>query len=112
MTIVPALRGNAGSTRCVEGNQSSPTSLIYFFGFPRGDLMSNIEIAAMPIVERLQLMEVLWNSMSSETSGVLDVPLWHSDILAERLQKLDNGEENVSDWADAKKRIRNQVEGK
>lgn len=73
--------------------------------------MSNIEISAMPIVERLQLMEALWDSMSSKTSGVLDVPLWHRDVLAERLQKLDNGEEKVSDWADAKKRIRNQAEG-
>jgi hypothetical protein len=54
--------------------------------------MSNIEIAAMPIVERIKLMEVLWDSMCSETSGALDVPLWHRDVLAERLQKLDSGE--------------------
>lgn len=73
--------------------------------------MSNIEIAAMPIVERIQLMEVLWDSMCSETSGVLDVPLWHRDVLAERLQKFDNGEEEISEWADAKKRIRIQAEG-
>lgn len=73
--------------------------------------MSNIEIAAMPIVERLQLMEVLWDSMSGETSGALDVPLWHRDVLAVRLQKLDNGEEEISEWADAKKRIRIQAEG-
>ena len=73
--------------------------------------MSNIEIAAMPIVERIQLMEVLWDSMCSETSGVLDVPLWHRSVLAERLKKLDNGEDEISDWSDAKKRIRIQAEG-
>jgi len=73
--------------------------------------MSNIEIAAMPIVERIKLMEVLWDSMCSETSGALDVPLWHRDVLAERLQKLDSGEEEISEWADAKKRIQIQAEG-
>lgn len=71
--------------------------------------MPNIEIAAMPIVERIQLMEVLWDSMCSETSGVLDVPLWHRDVLVERVRLLDNGEEPASNWSDAKKRIRTQA---
>ena len=74
--------------------------------------MSNFEIATMPIVERLQLMEVLWDSMSSEKSGgELNIPTWHRDVLAERVRLLDNGEESVSNWADAKKRIRTQAEG-
>lgn len=73
--------------------------------------MSNIEIAAMPIAERIQLMEVLWDSMCSEATGVLDVPLWHRDVLAERLNKIDAGQEEISAWEEAKKRIRLQAEG-
>jgi putative addiction module component (TIGR02574 family) len=75
------------------------------------EIMSNNEIAAMSILQRLQLMEVLWDSMSDESAGVLDVPLWHRDVLAERLKKIDTGEEEISTWEEAKKRIRLQTEG-
>lgn len=73
--------------------------------------MITVEIETMPVVERMQLMELLWNSMCSEKPEVLDVPLWHRDILATRLQKLNTGEEHVSDWVEAKKRILTQAEG-
>ena len=73
--------------------------------------MSNNEIASLPIVQRLQMMEVLWNSMSDESVNMLDVPLWHRDILAERLNKIDAGEEEISPWEEAKNRIRQQAEG-
>jgi len=43
--------------------------------------------------------------MCSEKPEVLDVPLWHRDILATRLQKLDNGEEHVSDWDESKRSL-------
>jgi hypothetical protein len=32
-------------------------------------------------------------------------------LLATRLKKLNTGEEHVSDWVEAKKRIRTQAEG-
>jgi hypothetical protein len=74
--------------------------------------MSDLEIAALPIAQKLQLMESLWDSLCRETSGGPDVPSWHGEVLAERIRRLDNGEEPVSSWADAKQRIREQTESK
>lgn len=74
--------------------------------------MSDLEIAALPIAQKLQLMESLWDSLCRETPGGPDVPSWHGEVLAGRIRRLDNGEEPVSSWADAKQRIREQTESK
>ena len=71
--------------------------------------MSSREISALPIAEKLQLMELLWNSLCREPSGGPNVPSWHGEVLAERIRRLDSGEEPVSPWADAKRRIREQT---
>jgi hypothetical protein len=36
-------------------------------------------------------------------------PAWHKHELAERLRRLDAGNEPTSPWAEAKKRIRSQI---
>lgn len=74
--------------------------------------MSDLEIASLPIAEKLQLMESLWDSLCRETSGSPEVPLWHGEVLAERIHRIDSGEEPVSSWTDAKRRIREQTESK
>jgi hypothetical protein len=38
-----------------------------------------------------------------------DVPAWHKDVLAERLQRLDNGKEPTALWTEAKERIRARI---
>jgi putative addiction module component (TIGR02574 family) len=72
--------------------------------------MNSLEISNLPVSEKLQLMESLWDSLCRETSGESEVPSWHQEVLAERLHRLDNGEEPVSSWGEAKKRIREQTE--
>jgi len=72
--------------------------------------MTNLEIAALPVSERFQLMESLWDSICRESSVELDAPSWHKDVLIERMLRLDSGEEPVASWRDAKKRIREQTE--
>ena len=52
--------------------------------------MNTIEIKKMSIVERLQIMEALWNSLLYEESD-MESPAWHRDILEERKQKIKNG---------------------
>lgn len=60
------------------------------------------------MAEKLKLMEKLWDALRAQAdSGV--VPVWHTDILAERLRRLDSGNEPVSPWGDAKERIRAQT---
>jgi len=72
----------------------------------------HLDIAALPVAEKLQLMESLWESLCREDSGEPAVPAWHKEVLAERLSRLDNGDEPLSTWQDAKKRIREQTEGR
>lgn len=52
--------------------------------------MDTIEIKKMSTIERLQAMEVLWDSLLYEEDGI-DSPEWHKEILEERKNKIENG---------------------
>ena len=52
--------------------------------------MDTIEIKKMSIIERLQAMEALWDSLMDEDSE-MESPHWHQDILEERKRKIENG---------------------
>lgn len=71
--------------------------------------MTSIDIAAMPVTEKLRLMESLWDSFCLEAKDDASSPAWHGDVLAERLRRLDAGEETVTPWSEAKQRIRAQI---
>ena len=71
--------------------------------------MTSIDIAAMPVTEKLGLMESLWDSFSLEAKDDAGSPAWHGDVLAERLRRLAAGEETVTPWSEAKQRIRAQI---
>ena len=71
--------------------------------------MTQLDIAKLPIQERLQLMESLWDSLCREPSGEAPMPTWHQQVLDERLARLDVGEEPLIPWEEAKKQIRAQA---
>jgi putative addiction module component (TIGR02574 family) len=73
--------------------------------------MTHLDIASLPTLEKIQLMESLWDSLCREPSTSTAVPAWHEPILAERLNRLDNGDEPISSWSEAKQRIRKLAEG-
>jgi putative addiction module component (TIGR02574 family) len=52
--------------------------------------MNTIEIKKMSMIERLQAMEALWDSLMDEESEI-ESPQWHLDILEERKRKIGNG---------------------
>ena len=52
--------------------------------------MSTIEIKKMSIIERLHVMEDLWDSLRDEESEI-ESPEWHKDILEKRKKKIKNG---------------------
>lgn len=52
--------------------------------------MNRLEIKGMSTIERLQVMEALWDSFMEDDSKV-ESPEWHRDILEERKQKIENG---------------------
>ncbi|SLM28707.1 hypothetical protein MTBBW1_1470020 [Desulfamplus magnetovallimortis] len=48
--------------------------------------MNAVEIRKMSTVERLQMMEVIWDSLLYDKTGI-DSPEWHGTILEERKKK-------------------------
>ncbi|MFQ5638506.1 MAG: addiction module protein [bacterium] len=53
--------------------------------------MIHTEIKNMSIIERLQTMEELWDSLCQEESDI-ESPKWHRDILEERRKIIEKGE--------------------
>ena len=72
--------------------------------------MERIEIplAQMTLAQKLDLMEVLWADLS-RTEASLDSPVWHQSILEDREAALADGRCSVSDWEEAKERIKRNV---
>jgi hypothetical protein len=71
-----------------------------------------IDINVMPVADRLRLMESLWDSLCDAKNVNDALPAWHADVLAERMARLDGGQEPTRPWADAKEDIRRQVRAK
>ncbi len=53
--------------------------------------MNTLEIKKMSRIERLQAMEVLWDSLMDEESEIRS-PEWHRAILEERRRKIETGQ--------------------
>ena len=64
--------------------------------------MNMAELTTLPLVERLQAMEVLWDSLCRDDKFDPS-PAWHADILAARMQEIHQGQS--TDWKDAKPKI-------
>lgn len=71
--------------------------------------MTQLEIANLPLREKLHLMESLWDALCHDPDGEPIMPSWHGEVLAERLARLDTGQETVTSWDEAKQRIRAKV---
>ena len=67
-----------------------------------------VDLNSMTTTEKLQLLEAIWQDLSENPEQV-PVPDWHSDVLEERELRLQRGESRLSDWSDAKRRIREQI---
>jgi beta-glucosidase-like glycosyl hydrolase len=53
-------------------------------------------------------METIWDSLCASEAG-MDSPAWHGQVLDERMRRIDSGADTVSDWKEAKERVRNQA---
>ena len=63
--------------------------------------MSIADIKKMPFVERMHLMEQIWDTLRDE-SDELDSPTWHEDILEERKKAIENGDVKLYSIAELK----------
>ena len=55
--------------------------------------MTIAEISEMSVLERLETMEVLWDSLTREPAGI-ESPKWHEEILSNRKEKIESGNAN------------------
>ncbi len=53
--------------------------------------MTSMEIQNMSLRERLQVMELLWDSIIKDENKI-ESPNWHDDVLKERKAKIDKNE--------------------
>ena len=67
--------------------------------------MSIAEIHQLPLSEKLQIMEAIWDDLraTAEKSPVLE---WHKELLDARDAAVANGREQVLDWDDVKPTLR------
>ena len=67
-------------------------------------MSASLAIDQMTIEEKLQTMEAIWNDLCQH-EGSLPVHQWQKDILDEREQLIENGQERFIGWEEAKRRI-------
>jgi hypothetical protein len=63
--------------------------------------MNIATVKKMSKAERLQAMEVLWDSLLYE-GGELDIPKWHEKILEERKRMISSGKAKFISLAELK----------
>ena len=64
--------------------------------------MDMTELTKLPLAQRLEAMEVLWDSLSHDESYDPS-PAWHAQVLSERVKEIEAGQ--TMSWDEAKSRI-------
>ena len=67
-------------------------------------MISLQSLHALPLKEKLFVMEALWDDISAAESE-LEVPVWQKEILDVREEAVAAGTARFIDWEDAKKEI-------
>ena len=65
--------------------------------------MRIVDLATLPLTERLAAMETLWDSLTHDLAHDPS-PTWHATVLAQRRAQMEN--EHSIPWAEAKNRLR------
>ncbi len=72
-------------------------------------MQNTIEIKHLSRVEKLMVMEAIWEDLSSDDKQVTS-PDWHKKALQETEQRFNSGQEKILDWQKVKKELRNRFE--
>jgi putative addiction module component (TIGR02574 family) len=67
-----------------------------------------LPLSRLSLAQKLDLMETLWADLTRDETK-LESPAWHKTILEDREKALRAGKVTVSDWEQAKKRIKKKV---
>jgi len=68
----------------------------------------DLPLQTMSIPDKLELLEALWDDLSRSPDQIPS-PEWHKDVLEERRQRVQSGQETFSDWEAAKQDIRKRI---
>lgn len=63
--------------------------------------MGIAEIKQLPLNEKLQIMEALWDDLRKNADATL-IPEWQKDLLHARRKAVDQGREKILDWDEVK----------
>ena len=63
--------------------------------------MSIAEIRQLPLHEKLQIMEALWDDLRANADAVL-MPGWQKQLLDARRKAVSEGRERVLEWDEVK----------
>ncbi len=69
--------------------------------------MNIAEVRQLPLNEKLQIMEALWEDLRSRAEELV-VPEWHKQLLDERRKAVEEGREEVLDWDEVKNSLGKQ----
>jgi hypothetical protein len=69
---------------------------------------AELPLAQFSFEEKLNLMEALWADLTRDETK-LKSPAWHETVLKDREEAFAAGKVSVSDWEQAKKRIKKKV---
>ncbi len=68
----------------------------------------DISVSQLTLGQKLNLMEAIWDDLTKDDE-ILESPNWHSTILKDRDEAQSAGKISVSDWKEAKERIKRNV---
>jgi hypothetical protein len=68
----------------------------------------NLAISQLTFAQKLGLMEALWEELTRDEKK-LKSPAWHEAVLKDREEAFSDKKVTVSDWDQAKKRIKKKV---
>ena len=58
--------------------------------------------------EQMIAMELLWKRLTKDAASAAP-PEWHREVVAERVAAVKNGDDTLSDWSEAKKRLADRL---
>ena len=67
----------------------------------------NLPLDQMTTEEKLQAMEALWTDLT-QNEEQFESPGWHKQVLQEREQRIESGQESFIDWDVVKKQLREE----
>lgn len=65
----------------------------------------DLPLSEPTLAQKLDLMEAIWDDLA-KYDETLESPHWHEQVLKDRKEALATGKASVSEWEEAKDRIR------